>query len=40
MNMENLDFEDDDYIGTTTEIVDLFNQELTDDEWNALCIVQ
>lgn len=37
--MQNSDFEDDDDIGTTGEIVDLFNQELTDDEWNALCVV-
>lgn len=37
--MENSTFNDDDNIGTTGEIVDLFNQELTDDEWNALCIV-
>lgn len=31
------DSEDD--IGTTGEIVDLFNKELTDEEWNALSIV-
>ena len=30
---------DNDDIGTTGEIVDLFNQELTDEEWNALCVV-
>lgn len=31
--------EEDDKIGTTGEIVDLFNKELTQDEWNALAII-
>ena len=26
-------------IGTTGEIIDLFNKELTQDEWNALSII-
>lgn len=26
-------------IGTTGKIVDLFNENLTQEEWNALCIV-
>ena len=26
-------------IGTTGELVDLFNENLTQEEWNAICIV-
>lgn len=33
------DSEEDDLIGTTGEIVDLFNNELTEAEWNALAVV-
>ena len=37
---EDEDDEDDDKaIGTTGEIVDLFNEKLTQEEWNALCII-
>lgn len=31
--------EEEEIIGTTGEIVDLFNKELSQEEWNALCIV-
>jgi hypothetical protein len=31
--------DEDDLIGTTGEIVDLFVENLTQEEWNALCIV-
>lgn len=30
---------EDDEIGMTGEIVDLFNKELTQEEWNALCVI-
>lgn len=30
---------EEEIIGTTGPIVDLFNKELTQNEWNALCIV-
>lgn len=30
---------EDENIGTTGEIVDLFNAELTQDEWNALATI-
>jgi len=29
----------DEIIGTTGKLVDLFNENLTQQEWNALCIV-
>jgi hypothetical protein len=31
--------DEDDLIGTTGEIVDLFVENLTQEEWNALCVV-
>lgn len=30
---------EEEIIGTTGEIVDLFNANLTQEEWNALCVV-
>ena len=30
---------EEEIIGTTGKLVDLFNKELTQDEWNALCTV-
>jgi hypothetical protein len=33
------DFEEDEVIGTTGPIVDLFNAELTNEEWNAIAVV-
>lgn len=37
--MTDEDLEDDELVGTTGPIVDLFEKELTQEEWNALCIV-
>jgi hypothetical protein len=33
------ELEDDEVIGTTGELVDLFNRELTEEEWKAITIV-
>jgi hypothetical protein len=33
------DFEEDEVIGTTGPIVDLFNAELTEEEWKAIAVV-
>ena len=30
---------EEEIIGTTGPLVDLFNKELTQEEWNALCII-
>lgn len=30
---------EEEIIGTTGKLVDLFEKELTQEEWNALCIV-
>ena len=30
---------EEEIIGTTGKLVDLFNKELTQDEWNALCTI-
>jgi hypothetical protein len=30
---------EEEIIGTTGKLVDLFNENLTQEEWNALCIV-
>jgi hypothetical protein len=30
---------EEEIIGTTGEIVDLFNANLTQEEWNALCVI-
>lgn len=30
---------EEEIIGTTGKLVDLFNQNLTQEEWNALCVV-
>ena len=37
--MKKSDSREDNQIGTTGEIVDLFNRELTESEWNALAVV-
>jgi hypothetical protein len=30
---------EEEIIGTTGKLVDLFNEKLTQEEWNALCII-
>lgn len=37
--MKKSDSQEDNQIGTTGEIVDLFNRELTESEWNALAVL-